>query len=118
MDKLRQLIREEILKEIKPNIPLYTIASSDYKKFYQMVELNKYWNIDWKSVSDAYSIDVDDLNEFDLFYFIYSFISLDNWRPDMCIINQKDLEKGFDNWVIDDPVDQEKIIRMIKANKA
>ena len=115
--ELQQIIKEEILKEIKPNIPLYTIASSDYKKFYQMVELNKYWDVDWSG--GYYSVDFYNLNEFDFFYFIHSFISSDNWRPNMCIINQEDLEEGFMNWSIDDdPVAQENVIRMIKANKA
>jgi hypothetical protein len=115
MDKLRQFIREEILKEIKINTD-YIIASPEYKKFYQMVELNEYWDVDWDG--GYYSIDFNYLNEFDLFYFIHSFILAEQWQPDMCTISKEDLEEGFANWNIDDdPAAQKNVIDMIIANR-
>jgi hypothetical protein len=115
MDKLRQFIREEILKEIKINTD-YIVASPEYKKFYQMVALNNYWDVDWEG--GVYSIDFNYLNEFDLFYFIYSYIPAEQWQPDMCTISKENLENGFTNWGIeDDPAAQKNVIDMIIANR-
>ena len=103
MEKLRQLIKNEILKEIKVYKP-YIIASPDYKKFYQMVELNGYWNIDWKD--EYYEIDFNNLNEFDIFYLIYRTVSTEDFKPDRCIVTSEKLEE--------DPELQQKVVDAIK----
>jgi hypothetical protein len=116
--ELQQIIKEEILKEIKVNSSAYVMASPEYKKFYQMIELNEYWGIDWEG--GGYSVDFNDLapNDFLFFYFINSFLPSDQMGPNKCIISVKNLEEGFMNWGIeDDPDAQQHVIDMIKANR-
>ena len=116
--QLKQIIKETI-KEIQVNQPkkLFIINSPEYKKFYQMVEINDYWGIDWKD--EFHEIDfTEGLGDFDFFYFIFTIVTKNNWKSDKCILKEEDLKEGFEGWGIeDDEEKQNEIMNKIKEHK-
>ena len=97
--ELQKIIKEELQKEIKINRPInYIVNSDEYKKFYQLVELCNYWNVDVNPNGDA---DFSPLNNFYFFYALYTTALSENWTPEQCIVSKEDIEAVEDNFSLD-----------------
>lgn len=100
MNRLQKLAGINEL-EINKNINIipqkdWELKSEEYKKFYQLVTICDYWNVDW---SDDYEVLFNDgWNDFYFFTFLYSASLVNNFKPDKFIITFDSLCEAIENY--------------------
>lgn len=108
ISELKQLIKEEIQNEIQVKRSGYMVNSSEYKKFYQLIDLSTYWGVD-ESINSEGEIHFNPLNDFYFFDMLWSCAQKQNWTPNYCLLTNDDFETMvYDYNLNDDEVAQVK----------
>ena len=91
-NRLKQLIKEEIQKEIQVKRPGYIVNSPEYKKFYQLIDLSEYWGVE-ESINPEGDVRFDPfLNDFYFFCMLWMSTQKQNWTPNYCLLTNDDYE--------------------------
>lgn len=76
----------------------WELKSEQYKRFYQLITICGYWNVDW---NDDYEVNFDEnWNDFYFFTFLYSTSSVSNLLPNKFIITFDSLCEAISNYSI------------------
>jgi hypothetical protein len=99
--QLEQIIKEELQKEItvKPSLSL-AVFSSEYKKFYQLVELCDYWGVEYNAGNSI--LFNPELNDYYFFCLIHNVAQKQNWTPNYCRLTTEDFEQMIEDYNLDE----------------
>ena len=98
--QLKQIIKEELQKEITVKPPQFTVSSPEYKKFYQLVELCNYWGVEYNEGGDIFFR--PELNDYYFFCLIHNASQQQNWTPNYCRLTDEDFEEMVENYYLNE----------------